>query len=74
MGMRSRVGLLMLTALLGGNTPPYPPPGSPPPGSSRVATCPDCKRKSISRAGGRFFCENCGRYFTPERPAGTQAS
>jgi ribosomal protein L37AE/L43A len=39
-----------------------------------VAACPICKTETISRVGGRFFCENCGKPFIPDEPTGTQAS
>jgi hypothetical protein len=65
MGTRSRLGLLMLRTILGGNIPPYPPPGGLPPGGSKTARCPTCKKKAVARAGGRFYCQRCGKYFTP---------
>ena len=65
MSSRSQLGLLMFRTISRGNIPPYPPPGPMPPrDDARTAVCPTCNRKAVARAGGRFYCENCGRYFS----------
>ena len=66
MGTGSRLGLLILTAILGGNIPPYRPPGAPLPGDDfETATCPVCGSESDVKSGDRFYCEVCDKYFRP---------
>lgn len=66
MSTSSRRGLLILTLALVGIFPPRRPPGAPMPGDDfETAKCPRCGEVSDSKAGKRFFCEYCGRYFKP---------
>jgi hypothetical protein len=66
MGTGSRLGLLILTTILGGNIPPFRPPGSPPQDDdSETAECPDCETVSDLKSGRRFYCEVCNKYFIP---------
>jgi predicted RNA-binding Zn-ribbon protein involved in translation (DUF1610 family) len=69
MRKRPRPPLLMLAILVVGNIPPFTPPGGDPLDSrilKKRAVCPGCGRKVPARAGGRFYCSNCGDYFIPE--------
>ena len=66
MGTGSRLGLLILTAILDGNIPPYRPPGpSLPDDGFETAYCPDCGSESDVKSGNRFYCEFCNKYFKP---------
>lgn len=66
MSTSSRQGLLILTAVLVGIFPPRKPPGAPMPEDDlETAVCPRCGEVSDSKSGKRFFCEYCGKYFTP---------
>lgn len=66
MGTGSRLGLLILTAILGGNIPPHRPPGpSSPDDDFEMAICPDCRNESDAKSGNLFYCEYCNKYFKP---------
>lgn len=66
MGMGSRLGLLILTAILGGSIPPYRPPGPPSPDDDfERAICPVCQNESDMKSGSLFYCEYCDEYFEP---------
>jgi hypothetical protein len=67
MRTRSRLRLLMLTAILD-NQPPYRPPGflgTP----AKPAACNQCGKKSIRKSGNQYWCRNCNKWFTPGNSA-----
>ena len=77
MGTGSRLGLLMLTAILGGAYPPSRPPGSPsgaPDDDFGTAICPACRRESDRKSGNRYWCEYCSDHFVPDETAGPETS
>lgn len=72
MGTGSRLTLVMLTAILVCAYPPAPPPGASsgaPDDDFETAIHSECGTESDSPSGGRFWCEVCGGYFTPDETA-----
>jgi hypothetical protein len=77
MGVGSRLGLLMLTALLCDAYPPYRPPGSSsgaPDDDFETAVCPACGSESDEKSGNRYWCEDCSSYFIPGETSDSETS
>jgi hypothetical protein len=67
MGAGLRLALLMRRTILGNTAPARPPgwSGKPKP----LKKCPVCGNMSDNKSNGRYWCENCGDYFTPPATA-----
>lgn len=67
MGLRMRLTLLMLTAILSDNYPPAVPPGNGPgvpKNDVEVVRCPKCKKETDVESDGLYFCR-CRGWFDP---------
>lgn len=68
MGVRSRLALVLLTTILGGGSAPITPPGDEA-GSKEKAKCPYCPNEHSGSVGGRFYCDEKDKLFTPGETA-----
>jgi len=62
MGTRTRLALLLLTAVLGDNDPIHPPPGFSTQGDITIAKCPR-GHKCDEKVGDFYWCEIDGKLF-----------
>jgi len=69
MGMGSRIALLMLVAILDSAYPPSDPPGAGQKAAVETAVHSACGTKSAVKSGNRYWCRECGEWFTPDETA-----